>query len=199
MLENQRPQLHPRARPQPHQPYTNANPLAIYTYPRSQSFSRSYGSSLPTSLTCIVLSQCSQDPPRRGGYFLQGLFFFFFRLFWWRISSFFFFLQLTRWRGPGQTWRVRGNIFVAQIRSETPPDVFLILPLLCSATDTPIFCTSGNNHIPSHTDTVRVCWKQSFFSKSGSVQCNKRSRSDQAKRIYFFGGLGWRIILLGVL
>ena len=54
----------------------------------------------------------------------------------------FFFLQLTRWRGPGQTWRVRGNIFVAQIRSETPPDMFLILPLLCSATDTPIFCTS---------------------------------------------------------
>ena len=76
-----------------------------------------------------------------------------------------FFLQLTRWRGPGQTWRVRGNIFVAQIRSETPPDMFLILPLLCSATDTPIFCTSGNTHIPSHTDTVRVCWKQSIFSK----------------------------------
>ena len=25
--------LHPRARPQPHQPYTNANPLAIYTVP----------------------------------------------------------------------------------------------------------------------------------------------------------------------
>ena len=97
-----------------------------------------------------------------------------------------FILQLTRWRGPGQTWRVRGNIFVAQIRSETPPDMFFILPLLCSATDTPIFCTSGNNHIPSHTDTVRVCWKQSIFSKkSGSVQCNKRSRSDQAKRIYF--------------
>ena len=103
-------------------------------------------------------------------------------------------LQLTRWRGPGQTWRVRGNIFVAQIRSETPPDMFFILPLLCSATDTPIFCTSGNNHIPSHTDTVRVCWKQSIFSKKkkkkrvsagGSVQCNKRSRSDQAKRIYF--------------
>ena len=105
------------------------------------------------------------------------------------VFFFFFFLQLTRWRGPGQTWRVRGNIFVAQIRSETPPDMFFILPLLCSATDTPIFCTSGNNHIPSHTDTVRVCWKQSIFSKkkkSGSVQCNKRSRSDQAKRIYFF-------------
>ena len=80
-------------------------------------------------------------------------------------NAYTFFLQLTRWRGPGQTWRVRGNIFVAQIRSETPPDMFLILPLLCSATDTPIFCTSGNNHIPSHTDTVRVCWKQSIFSK----------------------------------
>ena len=87
---------------------------------------------------------------------------------------FFFFLQLTRWRGPGQTWRVRGNIFVAQIRSETPPDMFLILPLLCSATDTPIFCTSGNNHIPSHTDTVRVCWKQSIFSKKKKKKKKKK-------------------------
>ena len=89
----------------------------------------------------------------------------------------FFFLQLTRWRGPGQTWRVRGNIFVAQIRSETPPDMFFILPLLCSATDTPIFCTSGNNHIPSHTDTVRVCWKQSIFSKKKKKKKKKWKRA----------------------
>ena len=89
-------------------------------------------------------------------------------------------LQLTRWRGPGQTWRVRGNIFVAQIRSETPPDMFFILPLLCSATDTPIFCTSGNNHIPSHTDTVRVCWKQSIFSKKKKKKKKKECRQVEA-------------------
>ena len=95
-----------------------------------------------------------------------------------------FILQLTRWRGPGQTWRVRGNIFVAQIRSETPPDMFLILPLLCSATDTPIFCTSGNTHIPSHTDTVRVCWKQSIFSKKKKrvEACNATNGRDLIKR-----------------
>ena len=82
----------------------------------------------------------------------------------------FFFLQLTRWRGPGQTWRVRGNIFVAQIRSETPPDMFLILPLLCSATDTPISVLQAII-IYHHTLTQSACaGNNQFFQKKKKKQ-----------------------------
>ena len=64
--------------------------------------------------------QCSQDPPRRGGYFLQGLFFFFFRLFWWRISSIFFFF----WRARVEDYPPRGFIVGGHFVSPEGANIF---------------------------------------------------------------------------
>ena len=71
----------------------------------------------------------------------------------------FFFLQLTRWRGPGQTWSVRGNIFRRTDRSESlrPHPTCFSFYLFCAPPPTLPFSVLQAIIINHHTLTQSAC------------------------------------------